>query len=179
MASLPTTDSTAAKDWVRSGFKGYRAPFVNELSWRAGMRSIAVPWVLGSVAFAMLAPSSACSRQASPAPTSSSSSGLPPASGPSPTPIAALADNPSHFHGKAVSVVGTVTVEVLDVVGNAVRDPDSDQALWLFPDREPRMRFGTPQRCRIDGDFDSDPGPGGRYAGSLHVRAIYDCAPPP
>jgi hypothetical protein len=138
-----------------------------------------VSWALGSVAFAMFAPCSACSRGASPAPASSSSFGLPPAPSPSPTSFAALAANPSHFHGKAVSVVGAVTVEILDVVGNAVRDPDSEQALWLFPDREPRMRFGTPQLCRVDGDFDSDSGPGGRYAGSLHVRAIYDCVPSP
>ena len=143
------------------------------------MRSSVVSWALGSVACAIFAAFSGCSREASSAPASSNSSGLPPASSPSPTPLAALAANPSHFHGRTVSVVGTVTVEVLDVVGNAVRDADSDQALWLFPDREPRMRFGTPQRCRVDGDFDSDSGPGGRYAGSLHVRAIYDCAAPP
>jgi hypothetical protein len=151
---------------------------VNEPSCLSGIWSAVVSWALGLVAFALFALLVACSRGSRSAPASSSSSTLPCASSRSPTSLVALAANPSHFHGKIVSVVGTVTVEGLDVLGNAVRDPDSQKALWLLPDREPRMRFGTPQRCRIDGDFDSDSGPGGRYVGSLHVRAIYDCALP-
>ncbi len=154
------------------GFQGFRGLFVNRPSWRASIRATVVSCAL---ALSVLTSSAACSRGASSAAASSSSTSLPHALNPPPISLAALATNPSQFHGKAVSVVGTVTVEELAPVGNAVRD--SAGALWLLADREPRMRFVTPQRCRVDGDFDPDSGPGGKYMGSLHVRAIYDCVP--
>jgi hypothetical protein len=119
---------------------------------------------------------SACGRSSRQAPDASASTTATAGFDSLSTSLAILASEPARFNQKSVIVVGTVSVEGMSSVGNAVRDPSSGLALWLIPDREPRMRFVTPQRCRVQGIFDSDlpPGP---YLGSLHVQSISDCAP--
>jgi hypothetical protein len=88
-----------------------------------------------------------------------------------------LAADPHRFHQKSVEVVGVVGIEVVFELDNTVREPESGLALWMIPDREPRMRFAKPERCTVRGVFDVNSRMGGGYVGALHVQSISGCIP--
>lgn len=140
--------------------------WLEKLSWR---HPLPVAMILASVLLA------ACSRTEAGAEGAGKDAGA--QVGSRPIELAALAAEPHRFHQRSVHVVGVVGLEVVTELGNVVREPESGLALWLIPDREPRLRFAKPERCSVRGVFDAAWDTPGTYAGALHVGSIGDCVP--